>query len=65
MSCAEKIVQHYGGKDEACKALQINPETLRLWLRDGIPLGKAIYVEQKTGRAVRAEEILKEARAAA
>lgn len=65
MSCAETLVKHFGDKDETCRALDINPETLRLWLRDGIPLGKALYVEQKSEGAVRAEEVVSEARAAA
>lgn len=65
MSCAQKLVDHFGGKDEVCAALEINPETLRLWLRDGIPLARALYVERETDGGVTADEILREAREAA
>lgn len=62
MKTAEKLIEHFGSKDAAIAALEINPETLRLWLRDGIPLARALFVEQKTSGAIKAEEILSEAR---
>jgi hypothetical protein len=65
MKTAEKVVQHFGSKEAAITALEINPETLRLWLRDGIPLARALFVEEKTGGAVPAESILSEARESA
>lgn len=65
MKTTDRLVEHFGGKAEACAALGINPETLRLWLRDGIPLARALFVEEKTGGTIKAESVLKEARQAA
>ena len=62
MRAADKLVDHFKGKREAADALGIHEETLRLWLRDGIPLAKAIEVEQKSKRVVTAEQILRAAR---
>ena len=56
----KRLVDHYGGKQEAAKALEVNPETIRLWLRDGIPLAKAIEVERDSRGVVTAEEILRD-----
>jgi DNA-binding transcriptional regulator YdaS (Cro superfamily) len=66
MKATEKLLDHYNGdKKRAAKSLGVNPETLRLWLRDGIPLERALFIEEKTDRAVTAEEVLREARQAA
>ena len=65
MRAAEKLVRHYGDKRAAAQKLGIHEETLRLWLRDGIPLAKAIGVEERCGGVVTAERILREAKAAA
>lgn len=72
MKTAERLVKHFGGDEKpsiarrrAAKALKMNPETLRLWLRDGIPLERALYVEEKTGGRITADEILQEARQSA
>jgi len=60
MTSAEKLAQHYGDRFKAAAALKINKETFRLWLRDGIPLSKAVWVETKTGGIIKAEQILRE-----
>lgn len=65
MRTTDRVIEHFGGKDEAIVGLGINPETWRLWVRDGIPLGKSLFVEEKTGGTVKAEEIVAEAREAA
>ncbi len=65
MRAAEKLVQHYGGKQAVALALDVHEETIRLWLRDGIPLASAIKVEERSGGVVTAEQILREAKAAA
>lgn len=62
---AQKLVDHFGGKAHTAEAMKVSGETVRLWLRDGLPLHRAIDFEQKSGGAVTAEEILKEAKAAA
>jgi hypothetical protein len=63
MTAAEKLAQHYGDRFKAAVALKMNKETFRLWLRDGIPLAKAVEVEKDSGGVVTAEEILQEAKA--
>lgn len=65
MKTADKLVEHFGGAKETIEALDINRETLRLWLRDGIPLTRALHIEEVTRNAITADEILKEAREAA
>lgn len=66
MKVLDRLIQHFGGKLETCIALDnIHPETLRLWEKNGIPLSKALWLEEKTGGAIKAEQVLKEAREAA
>lgn len=65
MRAAEKLIAHYGDKRAVASALDVHEETVRLWLRDGIPLAKAIDVETRSGGIVTAEEVLREAKAAA
>jgi hypothetical protein len=65
MKAAEKLIAHFGDKRAVATALDVHEETVRLWLRDGIPLGKAIEVETRSKGVVTAEEILEEAKAAA
>tara|TARA_R110000868_G_scaffold150390_1_gene373560 strand:+ start:2591 stop:2797 length:207 start_codon:yes stop_codon:yes gene_type:complete len=65
MKTADRLVAHFGDREKTCAALDINPETLRLWLRDGIPLSKSLFVEQKTKRKIWAEDIVREARESA
>jgi hypothetical protein len=65
MRAAEKLIEHFGDKRAVAAALDVHEETVRLWLRDGIPLGKAIDVETRSKGIVTAEEILREAKAAA
>lgn len=62
MKAAEKLVKHYGDKRTTALALDVHEETLRLWLRDGIPLAKAIEVERRSSGIVTAEQILREAK---
>ncbi len=65
MRAAERLINHYGDKRAAATALGVHEETLRLWLRDGIPLAKAIDIETRSGGIVTAEQVLEEAKAAA
>lgn len=62
---ARKLIEHFGGRAETEEALDVSRETLRLWLRDGIPLERAVDIERDTDGAVTGEQILKEARQAA
>ena len=64
-STAQKLVNHFGGKGQTAEAMNVSGETVRLWLRDGLPLHRAIDFEQRSGGAVTAEEILKETKEAA
>jgi len=59
---ATRLVTKYGGRKEAADALGKTTETIRLWLLRGIPLASALEVEQLSGGAVTAEEILREAK---
>lgn len=65
MRATDRLIEHFGGREQTIAALDINPETWRLWVRDGIPLGRSLYVEEKSNRAVTAEQIIAEARQAA
>lgn len=62
MEMTNRLAGVLGGKDEAIRILGINPETWRLWMRDGIPASRWLFVEKKTGGAIRAEEFIAEAR---
>jgi hypothetical protein len=65
MSTAERLVAHFGGKKKTRQAFGVSGETIRLWLRDGLPLHRAIDFEKRSKGAVTAEEILQEAKVAA
>ena len=66
MSPQQRLYAYYGGsRRTAAKALDVTTETIRLWLKKGIPLDRALYVERKTDGFVTAEEILKAKRKAA
>lgn len=62
---AKKLVAHFGSRPLAASALGVTPETIRLWLKRGIPLEKAIDVERKSKGIVTAEEILRDRKYAA
>lgn len=62
MNLAEKLVEHFGGRKPAAESLGVSGETIRLWLRDGIPLERAIDVERDTSGAVTAEQVLQAAK---
>jgi hypothetical protein len=65
MNLTDKLIQKFGGRDQAAKALKIHKETLRLWSIRGIPLERALYVERQSRKTVTADEILLAARRAA
>lgn len=65
MKTTDKLIKHFGGKEMAIAGLGINPETWRLWTIRGVPLGKSLFIESKTGGKVRAEDVVAEARKAA
>jgi hypothetical protein len=66
MSPQQRLYAYYGGsKKTAADALEVTTETVRLWLKKGIPLDRAIFVERKTQGFVTAEEILRHAKKAA
>ncbi|HTD91154.1 MAG TPA: Cro/CI family transcriptional regulator [Burkholderiales bacterium] len=62
MKTTDKLVEHFGNKEATIKCLGINRETWRLWVRDGVPLGKALFVEQMTAGKVAAEDVIADAR---
>jgi DNA-binding transcriptional regulator YdaS (Cro superfamily) len=59
---AERLVAHYGGRKQTAEALGVTRETVRLWLSGGIPLERAVEVEQVCRGVITAEQILFEAR---
>lgn len=65
MRTTEKLIEHFGDEEKTIAALDINPETWRLWKRDGVPPKRWLFVEEKTGGTVTAEQMVAEAREAA
>jgi len=61
-STGQRLIAHFGGREKAARALDVVGETIRLWRINGIPLDRALEIETKTGGAIKAEEILQEAR---
>lgn len=55
---ATRLIKHFGGKRETAKVFGCDEETVRLWLKRGIPLIRAIDAEHLSRRAVTAEQIL-------
>ncbi len=59
MSPQQRLYAYYGGsKKSAAHAFAVHEETIRLWLKKGIPLERAHQVEKTTQGFVKAEEIL-------
>lgn len=66
MSPQQRLYAYYGGsKKTAAHALKVSDETVRLWLKKGIPLERAFYIEKKTQGFVTADEIFRHAKKAA
>ena len=65
----DRLIKHFGTRRAAIlkisEALEVHEETVRLWFVDGIPLSRAIDIERGSGGVVTAEQILREAKAAA
>ena len=59
---AQRLVAHFGGRQQTAEALGVTRETVRLWLLRGIPLERAVEVEQGCRGVITAEQILFEAR---
>lgn len=59
---AKRLVDHFGGRPETAKHLGRTAESVRLWLKNGIPVANAIEVEKLTDGLVTAEEILADAK---
>lgn len=57
---ARRLVDHFGSRRKAASALEVTPETIRLWLKRGIPLESCIEVEKRSRGIVTAEEILRD-----
>jgi len=66
MSPQQRLYAYYAGSRKiAAASLGVTTETIRLWLKKGIPLDRAIFIERKTQGFVTAEEILRHAKKAA
>lgn len=59
---AKRLIDHFGGRSQAARAMGRSTETIRLWLKNGIPVAQAIEVEQKSEGLVTAEAILEDAK---
>lgn len=58
MSPQQRLYAYYGGsKKTAAEAFGVHEETIRLWLKKGIPLERGPLVEKKTQGFVTADEI--------
>jgi hypothetical protein len=62
MRTAERLVTHYGSRRLAADVLGVTVETIRLWLKNGIPPNSALDVEHRTNRLITAEEVIQEER---
>lgn len=62
MTPQQRMYAYYGSRKTAAEALKVTTETIRLWLKNGIPLDRAIFIEKKTQGFVTAEEILRHAK---
>jgi hypothetical protein len=63
MTPQQRLYAYYGGsKKTAAAALKVTDETIRLWLKKGIPVTRAVFVEKKTQGFVTADEIFRHAR---
>jgi DNA-binding transcriptional regulator YdaS (Cro superfamily) len=60
MSPQQRLYAYFGGsRKTAAERLGVTTETIRLWLRDGIPLNRSVWIEKKTEGFVTAEEVLR------
>lgn len=60
MSPQQRLYAYYGGSVKtAALSLKVHEETVRIWLKKGIPIQRSMYVEKKTDGFVTAEEILR------
>ena len=59
-----RLIAHFGDRHALAKAFDMTTEGIRLWGKDGIPLSRALDIEEATGGAIKAEEIISEARTA-
>lgn len=63
MRILDRLISHFGSKQETASAFNIGMEALRLWGIRGVPLFRALDIERATGGAVSADDVLLEARA--
>lgn len=59
---AKRVIEHFGGPGKTADAFEVSTEAIRLWRKKGIPLDRSLEVEERTDGAVKAEDILAEAR---
>lgn len=53
-------MNHFGSVPVIAREFEVTRETVRLWLRDGIPLKRAHQVEERTAGKIKAAAILRE-----
>lgn len=54
----EKIIDHFGNQSRLAEALGVDRAAVCLWRRYGLPPSRAIQIEQVTGGAFKATEIV-------
>lgn len=63
MNITERLISHFKSKTLTAEAFGIGREALRLWRTNGIPLSRALDVENVMLGEITAEEVIHEARA--
>ena len=56
---AERLVRKFGGRAGVANRFSVSTETVRLWLKNGIPTDRALEVQEATDGAIAAHSILR------
>lgn len=57
----ELICNYFGGQKGLAKRLNVTEAAISIWKREGIPAARAIEIEEISGGAFKATEIIKNA----
>lgn len=54
----DKLIGHFGTLTDTAKALNVTPSVVDNWRVRGIPRGRALDIEEATGGAITARDVL-------
>ena len=60
MDGLDKAVEHFGSQAKLAKALDLGPMAVSSWRKRGVPLRRAVQIEQLTGGVITAAELCPE-----